>query len=97
MSERLTRCGSAACRLGGGSSCFATAWAACPFSTQRRAGARRADRSQAGGIAANMSIPNHPASPPDIPSLRARALNLRRKMMAMASGKAKATSRKASG
>ena len=34
-----------------------------------------------------MSIPNHPASPPDIPSLRARALNLRRKMMAMASGK----------
>lgn len=34
-----------------------------------------------------MSIPNHPASPPDIASLRARALNLRRKMMAMASGK----------
>src|SRR3984957_6302384 len=34
-----------------------------------------------------MSIPNHPASPPDIPALRARALNLRRKMMAMASGK----------
>jgi transketolase len=34
-----------------------------------------------------MSIPNHPASPPDIPGLRERALNLRRKMMAMASGK----------
>ena len=34
-----------------------------------------------------MSIPNHPASPPDIPALRARALNLRRKMMSMASGK----------
>ena len=34
-----------------------------------------------------MSIPNHPASPADIPRIRARALNLRRKMMAMASGK----------
>jgi transketolase len=34
-----------------------------------------------------MSIPNHPASPPDLANLRARALDLRRKMMAMASGK----------
>ena len=38
-------------------------------------------------IATVMSIPNHPASSPDIPALRARALSLRRKMMAMASGK----------
>jgi len=34
-----------------------------------------------------MSIPNHPGSKPDIAGLRARALNLRRLMMKMASGK----------
>ena len=34
-----------------------------------------------------MSLRNHPASPPDISSLRLKALDLRRKMMAMAQGK----------
>ncbi len=34
-----------------------------------------------------MPVTNHPASSPDLPGLRARALNLRRTMMKMASGK----------
>lgn len=34
-----------------------------------------------------MSILNHPPSQVDLPAIKARALNLRRKMMAMASGK----------
>lgn len=34
-----------------------------------------------------MSILNHPPTEPDLPALKGRALNLRRKMMAMATGK----------
>lgn len=34
-----------------------------------------------------MELRNHPPSEPDVPALKARALNLRRKMMGMASGK----------
>ncbi|QGZ34282.1 transketolase [Stappia indica] len=34
-----------------------------------------------------MELRNHPPSGPDVPALKARALNLRRKMMGMASGK----------